>query len=98
MDRSDRGPARRARRGGTGMSAETAARWVLRARDVVLSFGETPALRGADVSVAAGEIPAAMGPGGSGQAPPPPRLARHPFPDDWRGPFADHPRGTMTRD
>ncbi|HEY7488659.1 MAG TPA: ABC transporter ATP-binding protein [Streptosporangiaceae bacterium] len=38
------------------------------ARDVVLSFGQTPALRGAGVSVAAGEILAVMGPSGSGKS------------------------------
>jgi putative ABC transport system ATP-binding protein len=38
------------------------------ARDVSLSFGQTPALRGANVSVAAGEILAVMGPSGSGKS------------------------------
>jgi putative ABC transport system ATP-binding protein len=38
------------------------------ARDVVLSFGETPALRGATVAAATGEILAVMGPSGSGKS------------------------------
>jgi putative ABC transport system ATP-binding protein len=37
-------------------------------RDIVKSFGETPALRGASVSVASGEILAIMGPSGSGKS------------------------------
>jgi putative ABC transport system ATP-binding protein len=40
----------------------------IEARNVVKSFGETPALRGANVSVAPGEILAVMGPSGSGKS------------------------------
>ena len=40
---------------------------LMEARDVVLSYGPTPALRGASVSAAAGEIVAVMGPSGSGK-------------------------------
>ena len=41
---------------------------LIEARDVVRSFGETPALRGANLAVAAGEIIAIMGPSGSGKS------------------------------
>jgi putative ABC transport system ATP-binding protein len=41
---------------------------VIEARDVVLSFGQTPALRAANLSVGAGEIVAIMGPSGSGKS------------------------------
>jgi len=41
---------------------------MIEARDVTLSFGETPALRGATVAVAKGEILAVMGPSGSGKS------------------------------
>jgi putative ABC transport system ATP-binding protein len=40
---------------------------LVEARDVVLSFGATPALQGADMAVARGEIVAVMGPSGSGK-------------------------------
>jgi putative ABC transport system ATP-binding protein len=41
---------------------------LLEARDVVKSFGQTPALRGASVAVGQGEILAIMGPSGSGKS------------------------------
>jgi len=41
---------------------------VSEARDLVFSFGETPALRGASVSVKRGEVLAVMGPSGSGKS------------------------------
>jgi putative ABC transport system ATP-binding protein len=51
------------------MNAELAARpCAIEARDVVLSFGQTPALRGASVTVVSGEILAVMGPSGSGKS------------------------------
>jgi putative ABC transport system ATP-binding protein len=40
----------------------------IEARQAVLSFGETPALRGASVSVDRGEVLAIMGPSGSGKS------------------------------
>jgi len=41
---------------------------LIEARDVVKSFGQTPALRGASVAVSRGEILAIMGPSGSGKS------------------------------
>jgi putative ABC transport system ATP-binding protein len=41
---------------------------IVEAREVVLSFGETPALRGATMSAGPGEILAVMGPSGSGKS------------------------------
>ena len=41
---------------------------IIEARDVVKSFGQTPALRGASIAVRPGEIVAVMGPSGSGKS------------------------------
>jgi putative ABC transport system ATP-binding protein len=41
---------------------------LVEARDVVKSFGQTPALRGASVAASPGEILAVMGPSGSGKS------------------------------
>lgn len=41
---------------------------ILEARDLRLSFGETPALRGATVTIHLGELLAIMGPSGSGKS------------------------------
>jgi ABC-type hemin transport system ATPase subunit len=55
---------------GGGVSGKLSVRRrIVEARDVVLSFGQTPALRGASMSAAAGEIVAVMGPSGSESRP-----------------------------
>jgi putative ABC transport system ATP-binding protein len=41
---------------------------LIEAREITLSFGQTPALRGAGLAVDAGEIVAVMGPSGSGKS------------------------------
>jgi putative ABC transport system ATP-binding protein len=41
---------------------------IVEARDAVLSFGQTPALRGASLTASAGELLAVMGPSGSGKS------------------------------
>jgi putative ABC transport system ATP-binding protein len=51
-----------------GSSLDQVGGVVVEARDLMLSFGETPALRGACLSVERGEIVAVMGPSGSGKS------------------------------
>ena len=74
MDRPHRGPAGPARAGGAPVTADLPAAAeprtgnIVEARDLVKSFGETPALRGAWLAVRRGEIVAVMGPSGSGKS------------------------------
>jgi putative ABC transport system ATP-binding protein len=73
MKKNDRGPAQHAGRGSQAVTdglptPPWQAECLLEARDVVMSFGPTPALRGASVCVRRGEILAVTGPSGSGKS------------------------------
>src|ERR1700749_1703875 len=69
MDRPRGGPAGPARQGGAPVTADlTGTAKIVEARDLFLSFGETPALRGASLSVRQGEVVGVMGPSGSGKS------------------------------
>jgi putative ABC transport system ATP-binding protein len=50
------------------VAAPAATAKLIEARDLFLSFGETPALRGAALGVRPGEVVAVMGPSGSGSS------------------------------
>ena len=54
--------------GANGSSAVQVGGTIIEGRDLVRSFGKTPALRGASLSVKRGEIVAVMGPSGSGKS------------------------------
>jgi len=74
MDRPHCGPAGPARTGSPTVTAnlpaaaEPKTESIIEARNLVKSFGETPALRGASLTVRQGEIVAVMGPSGSGKS------------------------------
>src|SRR6266700_4223792 len=75
MDRPHRGPAGPARTGGAPVTANLPAVMaapgtakIIEARNLVKSFGQTPALRGASLTIRQGEIVAVMGPSGSGKS------------------------------
>jgi putative ABC transport system ATP-binding protein len=68
---------------------------IIEARDLVLSFGETPALRGASLTVRRGEMTAVMGPSGSGKSTLLHCLAGILVPDEGEVRFADEPTGSL---